>query len=126
MKHAINHDALREHLLSSLGMTLPRRVPDLPELRRGQWSAKFEQLQRHRLIMGAFRYGLLDEQRATGGNGYDNVGSLIKRAEAYQATGNLEYLVDVANLAMVEFEVGSHPTRHFVVIDDGEHTKANL
>jgi len=104
-------------------MTTPQRVPDLPELQRSQWSPEFEQLQRRRLIMGAFRYGLLDDQKAAGGNGYDNVGSLIRRAKLYQATGNLEHLVDIANLAMVEFVTGEHPARHFAANDDGEHTE---
>lgn len=36
---------------------------------------------------------------------------------AYQATGNMEHLVDVANLCMLEF--GTYQAKHFKPIDDG-------
>lgn len=69
-------------------------------------------------MMGAFRYGLL---RDKGESGYDMVGSLKRRVEMYKETGNVEYLADVANLALLEFEHPSHPDAHFEQQDDGEH-----
>ena len=116
-------DHLREHLLTALGALVPKRVLPLDQLRQSQWSPKFERLQRNRLVMGGFRYGLLTDQKAAGGNSYDNVGSLIARAKSYQESGNLEHLVDVANLAMVEFETSQHPNRHWAASDDREHVE---
>ena len=111
---------IRRHLLDSFGISTPvRRMPSLDVLRTEQWSMEFETLRRNRMIMGAFRYGLLAEQN--GRPPYDNIGSLIERARAYQESGNLEHLTDIANLAMVEFAVGRHPKRHFRAMDDNYH-----
>jgi hypothetical protein len=69
--------------------------------------------------MGGIRYGLLHEP---GKPKYDRIQSAIKRLEKYRQTGNLENLVDIANMCLLEFEEGEHPNRHFKSIDDGEHT----
>lgn len=68
--------------------------------------------------MGYFRYGPMGKKP-----GYDNIGSVKKRIELYEQTGNLEHLVDIANLAMVEFVEGQHPNRHFSASDDGIHVE---
>ena len=72
---------------------------------------------RNRLIMGALRYGTL---RATGKPDYDRIGGAMKRLRQYQDTGNLETLVDVANMMLLEFEEGKHPKRHWNTIN-GDH-----
>ncbi len=95
------------------------RLPDVRTLRRSEWSASFERLQRNRLLGGAYRYGRLN---APGKPKYDRVSDIIRRAKLYRATGNDEHLVDVANLAMCEFEEGQHPQKHFTSADDGIHT----
>ena len=82
-----------------------------------QWSPNFERLMRNRLVMGAMRYGRL---KAPGKAQYDRIPSMHKRLEQFSATGNLELLVDVANLALLEFEESSHPKRHFAAIDDSQ------
>ncbi len=115
---------IRNHLLESFGVPVGpvlNRVPSLGQLRAGQWSERFERLRLNRMVMGAFRYGLLDEQRRI--SVYDNIGSAIERLEAYRKTGNQEHLVDAANLCMIEFETGRHPSQHFRSVDDGIHAK---
>ena len=105
---------LREHLMARADLP-PERMPSLTELRRTEWSDEFAQLMRNRLVMGAFRYGRL----ATGaGVGLGRVASIAKRVERYIETGNDELLVDIANLAMVEFMLGVHPTKHFDALDE--------
>ena len=47
----------------------------------------------------------------------------IQKAKLYQETGNDEILVDIANLAMVEFIEGNHPNKHYKAVDDGIHTE---
>ena len=90
------------------------------ELKKTEWSEEFERLMRNRLIIGALRYGRLG---ATNKPQYDRINSMIKRLTKYQETGNKEFLVDVANICLLEFVECNHPNQHFHAIDDGEHTE---
>lgn len=113
------HEQLRERLLQRAGLGTPPPAPKhtLEELYRSQWSLRFEELMRNRLVMGGMRYGLL---HAPGKKQYDRVASVKKRVQLYAETGNLEHLVDVANECLLEFEESCHPLRHFGA-QDGEH-----
>ena len=93
-------------------------MPDLETLRRSERSPEFERLCRNRLILGAFRYGLLG---APGKPEYDRTSCMIRRLEQYRGDGNAEHLCDVANLAMLEFVEGRH--NGVRATDDAEHTK---
>lgn len=88
------------------------------ELKDTEWSIEFEKLMRHRLVMGALRYGKIHQ---LGKPRYDRVESIFKRLIKYSNTGNTEFLVDIANLCLLEFEEGIHSNKHFSSIDDGEH-----
>jgi hypothetical protein len=104
---------LRDHLLNG--------AMSLEELQKSEWSPLFEQLMRNRLIMGAFRYGRLGSEEKPL---YAYVKYMRKSFDEYEQTGNLECLVDVANLAMLEFVDGRHPKRHFHAEGDGkEHAQ---
>jgi len=124
------HAILRERILIKAGIT-PKPNPALlyeklaksewsvqfEQLMRNRlgpyaWSSKFEQLMRNRLIMGAFRYGLLGYHKKPQ---YDRIASALRRLEKYAEFGNLELLVDVANMCLVEFVEGKHPDRHWDV-----------
>jgi hypothetical protein len=100
----------------------PRECGDFESFCSEQWSLEFERLMRNRLILGALRYGPLG---AKGKPQYDRIASIKKRLDAYAANGNLEMLVDAANLALLEFVEGDHPKRHFraagVESDTDEH-----
>lgn len=50
----------------------------------------------------------------------DAVKELNRRLRLYQETGNTEWLVDVANYAMIEFMKPAHPEAHFRATDSGE------
>lgn len=107
---------IRHHLLK-----LPTlKLLTYADLIKSEWSPKFEQLMRNRLIMGALRYGLLN---APGKPRYDRMSRILDCLIEYKETGNQEFLVDIANLALVEFEEGKHPKRHFTSIDDGKHAE---
>jgi len=84
------------------------------------WSKEYERLCKNRMIMGAFRYGFTADQPK---GKYDTVQEAIHRIQAYQRTGNTEYLVDAGNMCMIEFMNGVHPTKHFAGVDDGEHAQ---
>jgi hypothetical protein len=90
------------------------------DLKKSEWSDNFEKLMRNRLIMGAFRYGKLNEKNKPV---YDRTTEIKKRCNKYIDTGNIEFLVDIANMCMLEFEEGKHKNKHFLSIDDGEHTQ---
>lgn len=116
-----NH--IRARLLTRAGLIdqPPQPCPGktLADLARTEWSHRFERLMRNRLVIGAMRYGLL---HAPGKKRWDRVAGMQKRLRQYQDTGNLEYLVDVANLALLEFEEGQHPNKHFGAAQDGDHS----
>lgn len=118
MKTVTQHirDRLEERITGGLG----HAREDLESLRESEWSPEFERLMRNRLLMGRFRYGRIDR---TDDRNYDRVGSMIKRLRLYQETGNLEFLVDTANLALMEFVHSDHPNKHFEAADDGIHTE---
>ena len=68
--------------------------------------------------MGGIRYGLMaDKEKGK----WDIVSDAIRRLEAYQQDHNQEHLVDVANLAMLEYVCPSHRDAHFSTTDDGHH-----
>ena len=114
------HDILRKRLLERAGIFEPAPpAPSLDEIYKMQWSDEFEQLMRNRLAMGFFRYGPLPKQ--IGCHKYDNIGSIEKRLYIYKETKNRELLVDIANLALVEFVV--HPELPFKAVDDGVHAE---
>ena len=87
-----------------------------------EWSPRFYQLMRNRLIMGSFRYQTFEQKRKMKWD-YDTASEAIVRIQRYQETGNTEHLVDAANMCLLEFEFGEHPKKHFESVDDGEHAK---
>jgi hypothetical protein len=112
------HDAIRQHMEKSLFPEPPVPMPPIEELRETEWSQRFEELMRNRLVVGAFRYGRL---HAAGKPKWDRIGSIQKRLMVYQNTGNTECLVDIANMCLLEFEEGDHPLKHFAAADDCLH-----
>jgi hypothetical protein len=93
---------------------------DFEELKQTEWSEDFEKLMRNRLLLGSIRYGRL---HAHGKPQYNRVESIINRMKKYERTGNKEFLVDCANLCLLEFEECHHINAHFASIDDGEHVQ---
>jgi hypothetical protein len=75
----------------------PKNVQPLTVLKKKQWSEEFERLMRNRLILGRFRYGEVSASR------YPSAKMAIRRLHLYLQTGNKEFLVDAANLALVEY-----------------------
>lgn len=114
---------IRLHFLGRLGVLHPPRPlhpAPLAELRETEWSAEFETLMRNRLLMGRWRYGRIGGAAKPQ---YDRIASMRKRLLLYEKEGNIETLVDIANLCLLEFVEGTHPNRHFHAVDDGEHVQ---
>ena len=112
------HDYLRARLLQQAGVFEPAEpAPSIDEIARSQSCPQFEEYRKNRMIMGYFRYGSLQSQM--GRAKYDNIGSIEKRLLLYRGDKNREHLVDIANLAMIEF--ATHPDYPFHPSDDGVH-----
>lgn len=89
------------------------------ELYESEWSPEFEHFMRNRLILGAMRYGRMGHGQVPRGKPvYDRCESIRQRLERYEKTGNAEWLVDIANLALLMFEERIHPNHHFSATDD--------
>lgn len=119
------HDILRDRLLSKKGLLnhTPVAKFNLKDLERSEWSPEFERLMRNRMIMGALRYVTLEEKRRSAKT-WDLLGAVRSKILSYQQTGNTEYLVDVANYCLLEFEAGKHPLKHFHASDStDDHCK---
>ena len=115
MKTVTEH--IREHIYRDC---FAPRI-DYRELTQTEWSDEFERYMRNRLLMGAFRYARLHDPETPQWN---TIASIISRAERYLQDGNQEHLVDIANLALVEFcRPSCHPNPRFAPADDGYHAE---
>ena len=123
------HEHLREHLWirARREARLPYEhtpwLPDLEQLKQTQWCPWFEQAMRNRLLMGGIRHGLSFGDAEPGKATWDRITDMAKRLGRYKDDGNIEHLVDLANLAMLEAEEGDHPLRHFRARDDSGHAE---
>jgi hypothetical protein len=79
-----------------------------------EYSKQFLQGMVDRMSMSFHKYGRVAE--AYPGK-VDAIESLKRRLDKYKATGNTEWLMDVANFAMIEFMHPRHPEAHFEPTD---------
>ena len=119
MKTVTEH--IRHRLLERAGLIPQPLLPPLEQLRETEWCSEFEQLMRNRLILGAFRYGLFSSNSKTAWRMMD---SIHKRLSLYSTDGNLEHLVDAANLLMLEYLKGIRAGQRVRSVDDGEHVES--
>jgi hypothetical protein len=128
MKPVYTHDAIRASLNKKIRPD-PRKTlnddpskgdrPPLESLRQTEWIPEFEQYMRNRLVMGACRYETFEEKMRY--NKYACIDYVRRKLKEYEDTGNLECLVDGANLLMIEFGAPHHPNPHFTPGDDTSH-----
>ena len=67
-----------------------------------------------RKVLGRYRYGRLDR---TDGKIFYAAKSAVARLKAYLAGGNLEHLLDAANLCEIEFTHPTGPGAHLASLD---------
>lgn len=93
------------------------------ELRVSEWSPEFEKKMRNRLIFGAIRYGRMGHGSIPKGKPvYDRCASIRARLERFEQTGNAEWLIDIANMALLTYEERVHPRFHFEAVDEAHET----
>lgn len=82
------------------------------DILKTEWSYHFEELQKKAMVMSYYKYGKVNQNHKSD-NLMDAVANLEKRLQMYKETGNTEFLVDVANFAMIEFMCPQHTNAHF-------------
>lgn len=80
-------------------------------------SPKFHERMRQAMAVSYHKYGPVKEAYPHKVNA---IASLEKRLRLYKETGNADYLVDVANFAMIEFMLPDHESYHDNPTDGGE------
>jgi hypothetical protein len=96
-----------------LNITL-RGAPEGNREMAGQYSEEFLQGMVNRVLTSYHKYG---STKANFEAGVDFVDSLKRRLAKYEETGNTEWLMDVANYAMIEFMHPHHPDAHYRATD---------
>lgn len=87
----------------------------LEEILATEVSAPFIDGMKNRMVVSYYKYGPVRNSI-----GVDNISSLMTRLRKYADDGNTEWLIDVANFAMMEFMNPRHPKRHFRATDSDE------
>lgn len=88
------------------------------EILRTEFSEDFVKGMKNRMALSLYKYGPVKinvENHLT-----KVIPSLELRLAKYKETGNTEYLMDVANLAMMEYMYPQHPQGHFKATDSTE------
>jgi len=88
------------------------------DILKTEWSTRFENLQKLAMENSFYKYGPLKDNYGKY-ECMEAIANLKKRLEAYEETGNTEFLVDVANFAMIEFMFPKHPNAHYKGTDSG-------
>lgn len=83
-----------------------------------EYSQDFDKLRQNRMVMSYYKYGSVKDNY--GEKLVNAVESLKQRLARYEQTGNTEFLVDVANFAMIEFIYPQHERAHFRPTDSLE------
>lgn len=79
-----------------------------------EFSHEFVDKMQNAMCVSFYKYGAVKNAYPVNA---DAIKSLHKRLEMYAETGNTEYLVDVANFAMIEFMHPAHPQAHYTATD---------
>ena len=108
---------IREHLMiHQFGIGLP----SYEERQESEWCSAFEQGMRNRLVLGSYRYSPLKYQDLFL---YDFIKETRRRLQLYDRYHNLEYLIDAANMLMIEFIKGQKLGYQMKSSDDGIHNQ---
>ena len=94
----------------------PITDPQTLEIYARDISIRFHQLMDDAMLVSGFKYGAVEDAYPERVNAME---SLELRLQKYAETGNVEYLVDVANFAMIEFMCPNHPRAFFKATDAG-------
>lgn len=80
------------------------------QILKRDYSTEFDSLRQNSIVQSHYKYGWMSD---TYPELADAFGSLIKRVELYKETGNADWLIDIANFAMIEYMHPAHSKYHF-------------
>jgi hypothetical protein len=104
-----------KHGVSLTGVTLMSKCNSAAIVPGTEFCEEFVGGMRNRMAVSFHKYGPVAEAYP---HRVDAIGSLSVRLQKYVETGNTEWLIDVANFAMIEFMHPRHPDAHFQGTDD--------
>lgn len=84
---------------------------DLNPILETEYSLYFDDLRKKAMLNSFYKYGSLKLNAK--GNLSDTIKNLKVRLALFEETGNTEWLVDVANFAMIEFMYPQHSKAHY-------------
>jgi hypothetical protein len=85
----------------ALEKQIPKELSCSEKILKTEYSPKFDELRKNRMIQSFYKYGPASKNYGEGR--VDAIGSLELCLEKFKKTGNTEYLVDVANYAMLRY-----------------------
>lgn len=85
-------------------------MDNVNDILQRDWSKEFINLMQNRIIVSHYKYGWISQNYPELAKAID---SAEERLRLYRETGNTEWLVDLANFAMIEYMHHSHPQAHF-------------
>lgn len=91
-------------------------MSDFGTILETEFSEDFIQKMRNRMVTSFYKYGPVEQNAGR----TDEIESLKDRVGLYEKTGNTEWLIDVANFAMIEFMFPQHKKAHFRATDSRE------
>jgi hypothetical protein len=115
------YDDNRYRLSKGLPEIRKNELPSLDELMHSEWSEEFDNYAKGKMIMGAYRYGVLRKN-----NRFDFMAAMSSKIQLYHKTHNLELLVDIRNYAMLEFLKPGYADAYYYNEDDTEHAPLKL
>lgn len=96
-----------------------KSIPSLDVLRASERIDEIDRFCNNRLVMGAFRYGLIRNQDYSK---YDLPGEAVIRIRQYEKTRNLECLIDAINMCKLSYIHGRRRGESLQAGDDTRHT----
>ena len=81
------------------------------------YSREFDELRKNRMIVSHYKYGWCSQTYPELAQAYK---CIRERLDLYEKTGNREYLVDVANFAMIEYCYPAIKGAYFKATDSRE------
>lgn len=104
-------------MLTDLGKIRIRDILIRSAVPDSEFSPAFIRGMLDRMATSFFKYGPV---KTAYPEKVDAMASLRQRLDAYQSTGNTEYLMDAANFCMIEFMHPAHPQAHYRATDSAE------
>jgi hypothetical protein len=86
----------------------------MSDLYEGEINDSFLSKMKAAMYVSFYKYGPIRDAYP---HKVDAIASLLLRLEKYKETGNTEYLIDVANFAMIEFTLPKHPNAFYKATD---------